>query len=158
MKNSLYIAILFAFISNIIWINNYCSEKKYHKQTRLKLIEERINKDTIFVYIHKEINQWDKFVDALIQVESRGDSLILGDQGNSAGCLQIQKSYVDYVNEFGNKNFTYDDRFSREKSIEIFESMQSLRNKDRNIIKAIQLHNPRAGDDYYRKIFTEMFK
>lgn len=105
-----------------------------------------------------EIDYWNLFVEALIQVESRGDSLVVGDGGNSIGCLQIQKSYIDYVNVFGNKNFTYDDRLSRKKSIEIFESMQSLRNKDRNIIKAIQLHNPRAGDDYYRKIFTEMFK
>ena len=64
-------------------------------------------------------------LDALIQVESRGDSLIIGDNGKAVGVLQIHPITVRDVNRILEKRgdtirYTYNDRTSQKKSIEMF--------------------------------------
>lgn len=101
---------------------------------------------------------WSQFVEALIQVESSGRENAIGDNGNSIGVLQLQKIYIDEIGRISGYKYPYSYRFDRDKSIEIFLKMQELKNPNKNIIRAIEIHNPRAGDDYYAKIFKEMFK
>lgn len=56
----------------------------------------------------------------LIQVESGGDNSAVGDDGRAIGCLQIWKICVDDVNRIaGDDRYTYQDRYSRQKSIEM---------------------------------------
>ena len=64
-------------------------------------------------------------VDAMIHVESRGDSTAIGDGGRAVGVLQIHPVMVREVNRILGKNgsdvrYTYDDRYSVEKSKEMF--------------------------------------
>ncbi len=64
-------------------------------------------------------------VDAMIHVESRGDSTAIGDGGKAVGILQIHPIMVREVNRILGKNgsdvlYTYGDRYSVEKSIEMF--------------------------------------
>lgn len=96
---------------------------------------------------------WNAFIEALIWVESRGNDSIVGDNGKSIGCLQIQETYVDYLNDFRNGSFDYDDRYSRQKSLDMF----NLMNPEKDILLALKRHNPRAESDYYAKIFVKMF-
>ena len=56
-------------------------------------------------------------VDAMIHVESRGDSTAIGDGGRAVGVLQIHPIMVREVNRILAKNgsdvrYTYDDRYS----------------------------------------------
>jgi len=65
------------------------------------------------------------FVDALIQVESRGDSTAVGDGGKAVGVLQIHPIMVREVNRILNKQgsdkrYEYEDRWSVRSSIEMF--------------------------------------
>jgi len=64
-------------------------------------------------------------VDAMIHVESRGDSTAIGDGGRAVGVLQIHPIMVREVNRILEKNgsdvrYTYDDRYSVKKSKEMF--------------------------------------
>ena len=45
----------------------------------------------------------DKFVDALIRVESNGRDNAIGDNGKAVGCLQIWTDVVDDVNQVSKK-------------------------------------------------------
>lgn len=60
-------------------------------------------------------------INAIIRVESNGDTNAVGDSGRSVGCMQISKAVVDDVNRFSSKTYTYNDRYNRAKSIEIFK-------------------------------------
>ena len=61
----------------------------------------------------------DKFIDALIRVESNGRDNAIGDNGKAVGCLQIWTDVVDDVNQVSKKKYSYSDRKNRAKSIEI---------------------------------------
>tara|TARA_R110002167_G_scaffold9975_1_gene46147 strand:- start:5871 stop:6296 length:426 start_codon:yes stop_codon:yes gene_type:complete len=65
-------------------------------------------------------NSWDNLVEAVIQVESRGNDSAVGDNGKAVGCLQIHPIVVREVNRLVSKPYTLDDRYSRAKSIEMF--------------------------------------
>ncbi len=64
-------------------------------------------------------------VDAIIHVESRGDSTAIGDGGRAVGILQIHPIMVREVNRILEKNgsdvrYNYNDRYSVEKSKKMF--------------------------------------
>jgi len=99
---------------------------------------------------------WELFVDALIFVESRGNENAVGDK-NDVGILQITPIYVKEVNRIlGETVYYLEDRYDKEKSLEMFEIIQTYRNPQRDINKAIKLHNPRAGKQYAYKIKEQM--
>jgi hypothetical protein len=54
---------------------------------------------------------------ALIIVESHGNNNATN--GSAAGCLQITPVVVEDINRFAGTNFTLDDRFDRQKSIQM---------------------------------------
>ena len=99
---------------------------------------------------------WELFVNALIFVESRGDENAVGSK-NDVGILQITPVYVEEVNRIlGKTLYSLEDRYDKEKSLEMFEIIQTYRNPQRDINKAIKLHNPRAGKQYAYKIKEQM--
>ena len=66
----------------------------------------------------------DFLVEAIIQVESRGDSTAVGDRGWAVGVLQIWPIMVREVNRILEKDgsdvrYGYTDRYSVKKSIEM---------------------------------------
>ena len=63
----------------------------------------------------------DNIIHAIIKVESNGNNLAIGDDGRSVGCMQIQKSVIDDVNDVSSVKYKYNDRYNRSKSIEIFK-------------------------------------
>lgn len=103
----------------------------------------------------KEKTDWEKLILALIKVESGGDEMAIG-KTNDVGVLQITPIYVSDVNRIlGSQIYCLNCRVNREKSIEMFEIYQKHYNPDKNIEKAIRLHNPRAGIAYKNKVMRE---
>ena len=61
----------------------------------------------------------------LIQVESSGNDLAIGDGGKAYGCLQMHAAYVQDAAEFAGEDWVHEDAFDRETSIEIFLAYMS---------------------------------
>lgn len=71
----------------------------------------------------------DILIESLIHVESNGNEKAISKDGNCIGVLQIKKIVVDDCNDYltmkkKNNRFTYDDRYNKEKSIEMFYLIQ----------------------------------
>ena len=63
----------------------------------------------------------DSLIDAIIHVESRGDSMAYNAGEDAVGVLQIRPIMMREVNRLLKKNkYTLDDRWSKSKSIEMF--------------------------------------
>lgn len=89
---------------------------------------------TIFDTIHLPLTFKD-FVKAVIYVESRGDSLAYNTKEKAVGVLQIRPIMLREVNRVLRKNkvpgkFVLQDRYSQEKSIEMFNIMAEQVNQD----------------------------
>lgn len=116
--------------------------------------EERT--DVIKQEIKKEPSEWDIFVEALIQVESEGKADAVG-KTNDVGILQITPIYVKDVNRIiGEDKYDLSCRTDTEKSLEMFEILQNHYNPDKDIDKAIKLHNPKASQSYRTKIMEQI--
>lgn len=101
-------------------------------------------------------NNWEVFIKALAIVESRNNPNAVG-KTNDAGIFQITPIYVQETNRILGKNqFTLQDRFSPEKSRIMFDIINERHNKEKSIIKAIKIHNPRASKRYQTEILQTM--
>jgi len=79
----------------------------------------------IFILSVQELAS-DKLINAIIYVESKGDDLAYNSKENAAGCLQIRPIALKEVNRIlGYKKYTLNDRWSRVKSIEMFNVIKS---------------------------------
>jgi len=68
----------------------------------------------------------DPLIAAIIQVESGGDTMAYNAKENAAGCLQIRPIMVREVNRLlGEDKYTLKDRWSKAKSIEMFNVIRS---------------------------------
>ena len=108
---------------------------------------------------------WTPVMDAIIHVESRGDAKAVS--GNSCGAMQITPILVKECNNIlqkrkSKKRFTLKDRFSVEKSKEMFLLIQSYFNPTNNVEKAIRSWNGgmnysvKRTQRYYNKVMAQM--
>lgn len=109
--------------------------------------------------------KWGPVMRAIEQVESDGRANAVSKNGKWVGCLQISEILVRQCNQIlGKKKFTYKDRYSKEKSYEMFIIYQEHFNKEGNMEKAIRLWN--SGDlncmnrksrteGYYRRVMAK---
>jgi len=94
----------------------------------------------------------------LIQIESGGNDLQVGDDGLAFGCLQMHSAYVQDAAEHAGENWTHEDAFDRDKSIEIFMAyMDRYATKERlgrpvTIEDIVRIHN--GGPNGYKKDST----
>ena len=103
-------------------------------------------------YSAPEILEWERTQLALILTESQMDSLAVG-KDNDLGILQITPIFVDEVNRLVGKDiFTHQDALSPEKSLQMLAIYQEHKNPSHDTDKAIQLHNPKGGYAYARKV------
>ena len=109
--------------------------------------------------------EWNPVMDAIIQVESGGDANAVS--GSSVGAMQITPILVKDCNNIlqqknSKKRYTLADRYSVEKSKEMFLLIQSHYNPANNIEKAIRLWNGgvnysvKATTRYYQKVMNKM--
>lgn len=106
-----------------------------------------------------EIN-WDRFVEAIIWKESRGNEMCVGDSGKAVGVLQIHPVMVREANRIlrmrgEDEKFTYEDRYSKEKSIEIFNVIQDYHNEDHDFMRALQIWNKNHPVSYSEQIMNK---
>jgi len=78
---------------------------------------------------------WNHFVSAVIYIESRGDSLAYNTKEKAVGVLQIRPIMLREVNRVLRKNkvpgkYVLQDRYNRQKSIEMFDIMAEQVNQD----------------------------
>ena len=104
-------------------------------------------------------HNWDDVIDAIASVESNYDEKIVSSCGRFVGYLQISKILIDDCNKIANYNkFKYDDRFNKDKSIEIFIFFQSHYNPENDIEKAIRMwkggtsYTLASTEKYYKKV------
>lgn len=106
---------------------------------------------------------WAPVMDAIIQVESNGNSRAVS--GNSVGAMQITPICVAECNNIlkqrkSKKRYSLKDRFNVAKSKEMFLLMQSFYNAENNIEKAIRSWNGglhytlRGTQRYYNKVMS----
>ena len=108
---------------------------------------------------------WNPVMDAIIQVESGGDPKAVS--GNSVGAMQITPILVKDCNNIlkkqkSKKQYTMNDRYSVEKSKEMFLIIQKYYNPENNVEKAIRSWNGgvkysvKATNRYYKKVLAKM--
>ncbi len=108
---------------------------------------------------------WNPVMDAIIQVESEGNPNAVS--GNSVGAMQITPILVKDCNQIlqqkkSKKRYTLADRYSVEKSKEMFLLFQSHYNPMNSIEKAIRswnggvFYSVRATNRYYKKVMSKM--
>lgn len=98
---------------------------------------------------------WDLFTEALIHTESKGKTDAIGDSGKAVGVLQIWPIMVREANRLAGTNYTYDDRYDKQKSIEIFNIVQAHYNPDHDPLKALKVWNKKHPDSYRISTFTK---
>lgn len=138
-----------------------------------------LKKITLFVYLvfltttsvstlsakKTEAFDWEPVMQAIIQVESSGNSRAVS--GVSCGAMQITPVLVQECNNIlkqrgSKKRYTLQDRFSVQKSKEMFLLMQSQFNPTNNVEKAIRAWNGgnhykvKSTNRYYRKVLAAM--
>ena len=102
---------------------------------------------------------WEPVIKAIVQVESEGNTRAV--KGNSCGAMQITPILVAECNNIlkkrkSKKRYTLRDRFSLEKSKEMFLLMQSHFNPLNDIEKAIRSWN--GGNKYSVKRTQRYFE
>ena len=112
----------------------------------------------------------DRLVHAMINVESRGDDSAYCESEKAVGCLQIRPIMLREVNRLlrrsGNEErFSLTDRWSREKSIEIFDTWRSLShpNDSDEIVARCWNGGPKgwkrkATDRYWEKVTAYLYE
>ena len=88
--------------------------------------------------------QWDLLIHQIIKVESAGNhpDWQIGDDGRAIGPMQIHKIMVDEINRIQDSiKFTYLDRWSLQKSIQMFNIYQEYWNPTKDIIIAKRIWN-----------------
>lgn len=106
-------------------------------------------------------------INAIIHVESRGDTKLIGKDGDVGMMQQLEISVeeANRLNKFNNKNYTLKDRFNPKSQIEMFLIIQDHYNKAGDYETAARLWN---GHDfkkqkpstlvYWKKVQSAMIK
>lgn len=122
----------------------------YNPKEKIVFYQEKVEYE-----IPPQIDDWEILIKALIQVESEGNQYAVG-KTNDLGILQITPIYVEQVNIILKGEYYFlEDRTSINKSLEMFEIYQAHFNPDKDILKAIKIHNPGAGQWYTNKVMNE---
>lgn len=134
-----------------------CLEKKKINAMAEFPEEEEIESsvDTIVVYKNGHDYYWELFTQALIWVESRGDSNAIGSK-NDMGVLQITPILLQDCNRIlKTEKFTLEDRLDSLKSVEMFNVIQDHYNPQHDYHLALKIWNGKAPLSYHRKVMDK---
>ena len=129
MRVILWMAVFTGFIWAFLGLKNSSEQEKLNKELKKQIyidsLKHRI--DSLQYTIDSLQNEiWDNSIlDALIHVESCNNDSAYRASEDAVGCLQIRKTMVNDVNRIlkrqkSSLRFTYNDRWSRNKSIQMF--------------------------------------
>lgn len=100
-----------------------------------------------------ELSDFDKLTLAIALTESRFNADAVGKAGDS-GILQLLPCYVEEVNRLYHTDYTIDDAFDIDKSLEMFRLMQAYYNPSKDIMEGIRHHN--KGDRYMQTVLANL--
>ena len=150
IENAFVITVLVLVVS-VIFYRSSAIYNPYQKPNKCQ--SEQIDKP---IETTHEISAFDIFVLALIEVESENDAQAVG-KADDAGILQITPIFLQEANRVqGERVYELDDRFSIQRSLEMFYDINNFHNPDLDIDKAIKIHNPKASSYYKRKILKKI--
>lgn len=111
--------------------------------------------DTIVVFKDGRDYDWEIFTQALIWVESKGDSKAVG-KNNDIGVLQFTPILIEDVNRIlGRDVYTLEDRLDSLKSVEMFNIIQDHYNPQHDYHLALKIWNGKAPLSYHRKVMDK---
>ena len=146
VKNWIYVLLFVSIIGFISFFRPVVS-------TSNNTIDSLSNKE--YIFIKDTLTEWEIFVMALVEVECERNPNAQSNK-NAIGPLQITPIYVEEVNRIYNTNYKFEDAWDLNKSLEMFELTNDYYNPNRDIDKAIQIHNPGAGKWYSDRIKQRM--
>jgi len=132
MKNTIWLAAFIGLILTIIGLKNSIEQEQTYKQTKHQSLIDSLNFkiDSLLLEIdtlqqENEIGDYN-ILDALIHVESSNNDSAYCKHEDAVGCLQIRQTMVNDVNRIlkrqgESKRYAYIDRWSRDKSIQMFK-------------------------------------
>lgn len=104
------------------------------------------------VYIHGKTNP-EKLVQALAFVESSNRENAKNKSSGASGILQLMPIMVKEANRLvGYDKYTLSDRFSKEKSFEIFHVIMKHKNPNYDLAKACYIWNPNGDTEYTKRV------
>lgn len=92
------------------------------------------------VEVRDTLSEWNLLQLAIIMTESKGDPNAVGTSGDF-GVYQITEPYVREVNRISGQNYSHEDAFDIDSSIEMFALLQGHYNAEKDIEEAIRRHN-----------------
>ena len=139
MKNSTqtFLIIALIFLGSVYMISTIVHYEKQIESMEYKIYQDSCLIDSLQIHLDSLNQRYEIFdsepardfidiLNAISQVESSGDSNAYNSKEDAVGLLQIRQCMVDDVNRILKKKkstlkFTYNDRWSRNKSIYMFE-------------------------------------
>lgn len=146
-----YALFALCFVGVCMW--GITQDYKYGRNPKVMRIEHDI--DTIVVYKDGRDYDWEMFTQALIWVESKGDSKAVG-KLDDIGVLQIRPIIVEDCNRILEMEvFKLEDRLDSLKSVEMFNIIQDHYNPQHDYHWALKLWNSGAPLSYHRKVMDK---
>lgn len=146
-----YIIIIALLAFSVLYIK--CSTESVSAEP--SNIEIESPKEDSIIVLSDSLTEWQVFIMALIEVECERNPKAKS-LGGAVGPFQITQSYVNEINRLYNTDFILYEAYNLDKALSMFEMMNDHYNPDRNIDKAIIIHNPKAGNWYYKKVKQRM--
>ena len=162
-KKSAFAALMLALSMNVIANANISSNEKGDNENS-NTNSPAICSLTNFNKMHNDCAfDWNDVIDAIAQVESKGNPKAFNPRGNYAGLLQIGPLLVKECNNImkqkkSSVRYTLADRYDPVKSKEMFVLIQEKYNPGHNIERAIRLwnggpgYNVRSTNRYYAQV------
>lgn len=124
-----------------------------HELIIIETQEPIIIHDTVLV---DTLNVWEKLQLSLMKVESECNPEAVNKTSGASGILQLMPIYVKEANRISGLSYTLDDRFDPSKALEMFEIVQGHHNPEKDIHRAIKLHN--SSEWYKQKVLSVFLK
>ncbi len=122
------------------------------------LIAANMHADDLQLKQDSVMERWGSLIEAIATIESRKNPKVVSRCGKYVGYLQISKLLVNECNMIlHEKKYSYNDRYDKQKSIEMFLVIQDRHNPDGNIEKAIRLWKSGDTKCMQRKARTESY-
>lgn len=150
----------YLYLLNLILLNSFIFYLGilYHRNIITNQLEQTmytLSSEVETIYVNDSLSEWQIFIIALIEVECERNPNVKSHKG-AVGPFQITQVYINEINRLYNTNFVLQDAYDLNKALSMFEMMNDHYNPDRNIDKAIELHNPGAGHWYNKKVKQRM--
>lgn len=101
--------------------------------------------------IFAPIKPYQQLLEAMIQVESNGNLLAYNAEEQAIGCLQIRQCRVEHFNQLSGKNYTLNDMYDYNKSVEVF-TLFAYRLQDKELIARRWNGSGPMTDMYWNKV------